>query len=253
MRTRLAGSRSRGTFLLIFASTAVAPVPVPAADACKGTLYLTIDTGSMKPAEEIAAVLRKHKIRATVFLANERTWRGDGALDPAWAPFWKSFASDGHVFGSHTWRHWYFRRDAGADRVVYVSSGGAAGSENMSQQQVCAELNQPREAFEKMTGVKMAPLWRAPGGKTTPRVLDYAAACGYRHVGWTPNGFLGDELPSAQYPNQVLLAKSLRTIRDGDILLLHLGIRSRKDPYWPMLDPLLTGLERKGFCFATMK
>jgi peptidoglycan/xylan/chitin deacetylase (PgdA/CDA1 family) len=222
------------------------------AEGCaKGTLYLTIDTGSMKPAEEIAAVLRKHQIKATVFVANEKTWRGDGALDPAWAPFWKSFAADGHVFGTHTWRHWYFRGGDTASAVRYTN--GPKATEMLTKEQFCAELNRPKEALQQMTGVKVAPLWRAPGGRTTPKVLEFAAACGYKHVGWTPNGFLGDELPSEKYPNRVLLEKSLGAIRNGDILLLHLGIRSRKDPYWPMLDPLLTGLKRKGFCFATME
>jgi peptidoglycan/xylan/chitin deacetylase (PgdA/CDA1 family) len=214
---------------------------------CKGTLYLTIDTGSMKPANEIADVLKKHGIRATVFVANEKTFRGDTALDPAWAPFWKRFAADGHVFATHTWRHHYFRPGATeAGRVRY-------GDQSLTKDEVCTELNKPRDAFRKMTGVDFAPLWRAPGGKTTPRTLEFASACGYRHVGWTPNGFLGDELSSEKFPNKTLLAKSLRSIRDGDILLLHLGIRSRKDPYWPMLDPLLTGLKQKGFCFATIE
>ena len=67
---------------------------------CAGTLYLTIDTGTMKPAEEIAAVLRKHQVKATIFLSNEKTFRNDTGLDPSWTGFWKSMAADGHVFGS---------------------------------------------------------------------------------------------------------------------------------------------------------
>jgi hypothetical protein len=42
-------------------------------------------------------------------------------------------------------------------------------------------------------------------------------------------------------------------LRDGDIMMAHLGIWSRKDPYWPMLDPLIAQLKAKGFCFATLK
>lgn len=217
-----------------------------------GKLYLTIDTGSMKPAEEIAAILRKHKVKATVFLANEKTFRDDKTLDPSWAAFWKSFAADGHVFGSHTWRHWYFRSDLpDGEGVLY--SGWVTGKTTLNREQLCEELDKPRHAFEAMTGVKMAQLWRAPGGATTPRTLEYAKACGYKHVGWTPNGFLGDELPSQKYSNQALLKKALRTLRNGDILMMHLGIRSRKDPFWPMLDPLLAGLKQKGFCFATIE
>ena len=43
---------------------------------CTGTVYLTIDTGHMEPAEEIAAILKKHDVKATFFLANEKTKRG---------------------------------------------------------------------------------------------------------------------------------------------------------------------------------
>ena len=73
-------------------------------------------------------------------------------------------------------------------------------------------------------------------------------------MGWAPAGFLGDELPSDRYPNQALLAKALRDIRPGDILLAHLGIWSRKDAWAPgVLEPLITGLQQKGYCFATLR
>ena len=219
---------------------------------CTGTLYLTIDTGSMQPAEEIAGILRKHKVKATVFIANEKTFQDDKVLDASWSAFWKAFAADGHVFGSHTWRHWYFRSDLpDGESVLYT--GWYTGKATLNQEQLCEELDKPRDAFEAMTGVKMAKLWRAPGGATTPRTLEYAQSCGYKHVGWTPNGFLGDELPSNRYSNQALLNKALRTLRHDDILMMHLGIRSRRDPFWPMLDPLLAGLKQKGFCFATIE
>ena len=232
------------------AGIAIAIAAGSAAPACKGTLYLTIDTGSMKPAEEIAGVLRTHKVRATFFLANEKTARGDTALDPAWTPFWKSLVADGHAFGSHTWRHWYFRRDAPDGKVAYVPLAGPA--ESMDRAQVCGELNRVRDAFAKMTGRPLDPIWRAPGGRHTPRALEFAKSCGYEHVGWADAGFLGDELPSEKFPNRLLLDRALQNLRDGDIVMMHLGIRSRKVPFWPMLDPLLAGLKQKGFCFATI-
>jgi hypothetical protein len=34
--------------------------------------------------------------------------------------------------------------------------------------------------------------------------------------------------------------------------MAHLGIWSRKDPFAPMLDPLIAGLRKKGLCFATL-
>ncbi|MZO54292.1 polysaccharide deacetylase family protein, partial [Escherichia coli] len=67
------------------------------AGACKGTVYLTFDTGSMSQAELIADTLRRHRIHATFFLANEKTIHGDSTLDDRWAAYWKSLAADGHA------------------------------------------------------------------------------------------------------------------------------------------------------------
>ena len=55
--------------------------------ACSGRLYLTFDTGNMRHAELIAETLAKHQAKATFFVANEKTLRGDHALDKSWAPY----------------------------------------------------------------------------------------------------------------------------------------------------------------------
>ncbi|RYF63296.1 MAG: polysaccharide deacetylase family protein, partial [Comamonadaceae bacterium] len=123
-----------------------------------------------------------------------------------------------------------------------------------SAQQYCESIQQATDRLAHVTGVKPLPLWRAPGGKTSPKLQEAAKACGYRHVGWSPAGFLGDELPSEKYPNDKLLAQSLARIQPGDVLLAHLGIWSRKDPWAPaVLEPLLVGLKAKGYCFRTLR
>jgi peptidoglycan/xylan/chitin deacetylase (PgdA/CDA1 family) len=216
---------------------------------CLGTVYLTFDTGHMEAAEQIAAILKKHEVRATFFLANEKTLRGDTALDPSWAAFWKARADEGHAFGSHTWRHWYFRGDIGAGGVSYIPWGEKKG-ETLDQAGVCAEISKPEQVFQTMTGRGFDGLWRAPGGKVTPNAIRFAQACGYRHVGWSPAGFSGDELPSEKFSAGQLIKQQLQNIKDGDILLWHLGIRSRKDPLWPQLDGLITALKARGLCFA---
>ena len=69
-----------------------------------------------------------------------------------------------------------------------------------------------------------------------------------------PNGFLGDELASDRFPNARLLERALKNVREGDILLMHLGIWSRQDPWAPaVLEPLMTGLEQRGLCFAPLR
>lgn len=222
-----------------------------AADAtCRGTVYLTLDTGNMRHAEAIADILAKHRVKATFFVAQEKTLRGDMALDPSWADFWKARVAEGHAFGSHTWRHGSFRKDEAGGKVRYRLMDGSQTT--LDAAQICAELKAPDTRFAELTGRKLDALWRAPGGRTTPNTLKAAEACGYRHVHWAPAGFLGDELPSDVYPNEALLKRALANIRDGDILMAHLGIWSRKDPFAPMLDPLIAGLKDRGFCFATI-
>ena len=217
--------------------------------ACSGTLYLTFDTGNMRHAELIAETLAKHKAKATFFVANEKTLRGDYALDPAWAPYWHARVAEGHAFGSHTWRHGSFRQDQGKLTRYRLMDGT---TENLDGEAICAELRHSDYRFKELTGRPLDPLWRAPGGRTTPLTLKAAQACGYRHVGWAPAGFLGDELPSETYPNALLVERALKSLKDGDIVMAHLGIWSRKDPFAPALDELLGKLEARGFCFATL-
>lgn len=217
-----------------------------------GTLYLTIDTGWGREAEKIAEILRRRAIRATLFVAHEPTHRGDRSLDPGWADFWRARAADGHVFASHTDRHWYFRGDPAPGQVRYVARGGGAEA-RLDQGAMCQELSAPIERLRAaVPQAVVLPLWRAPGGITTPNTLRLAEACGLRHQGWTKNGFLGDELNSDTHPNAALRDQALRHIRDGEVLVLHWGVRSRKEPYANVLEDVLAGLQSKGFCFAPL-
>ncbi len=235
--------------LLLGVATAHAAAPA----ACRGTLYLSFDTGHMEPASAIADILARHHVRATFFIANERTKRGGHTLDDSERAFWQRLVAEGHAFGSHTWEHAYFRGDVGADGVRYVPAGQASGAGRvLDRAAVCAEIARPEARFRELTGRGFDGIWRAPGGRTTPRLLDYAQSCGWTHIGWSDAGFLGDELPSERYPNAVLLERAVARLRDGDILMAHLGIWSRREPFWPMLDPLIERLQAKGFCFATL-
>lgn len=220
---------------------------------CAGPLYLTIDTGWSREAEQIAATLQKHRVKATLFVADETTFRGDTTLSDAWAPFWRARAAEGHVFASHTWRHWYFRGDPAPDRVTFRPFRATEGGDVLDPPALCAELARPTDTLRRLApAAAILPLWRAPGGITTPNALRMAAACGLRHQGWTRNGFLGDELDSTQHPNATLLRRNLANIRAGEVLVMHWGVRSRREPFAGILDELLAGLLARGFCFETL-
>jgi peptidoglycan/xylan/chitin deacetylase (PgdA/CDA1 family) len=79
---------------------------------CNKPVYLTLDTGNMASAELIASMLRKHQVKASFFLANERTPFGNFSLDDEWADYWRARVREGHAFGNHS-----FDRDLVANHL----------------------------------------------------------------------------------------------------------------------------------------
>lgn len=207
----------------------------------------------------VAEVLARQHVQVTFFAANEATKNGDGSLGGYWAPWWQARSREGHAFASHTWNHTYWRADVGTEAApafrVRPSAGPRAGNEfTVGAAQYCEDIALAARRLQTLTGQQTLPLFRAPGGKTSPRLDAVARACGYTQVGWSPAGFLGDELPSERFSNALLLQRALKTIRSGDILLAHLGIWSRKDAWAPaVLEPLIVGLKARGFCFRTLR
>jgi peptidoglycan/xylan/chitin deacetylase (PgdA/CDA1 family) len=253
--TRPARRRLAAGALALLLAAGAAPLR---AQGCDKPVYLTLDTGHMEVAPLVAEVLQRQQVRVTFFVANERTRTGDGSLGEHWAPWWKARAAEGHEFASHTFDHVYWRADVAGDPPRFKVRPSAGPDEGREQAwtaaQYCAEVARSADRIQALTGRKPLPLFRAPGGKTSPRLLQAAKACGWDHVGWSPAGFLGDELSSESVSNAQLLARALRDVSSGDILLAHLGIWSRKDPWAPaVLEPLLTGLKERGFCFRTLR
>ncbi len=160
----------------------------PEGGRCRGTVYLTLDTGNMSQAELIAGILQRHKVRATFFLANEKTPRGDFALDPGWVDYWRARAAEGHAFGSHTFDHVYFgddtrRADGTPATRVRPQFGAAAGKPLLwDGAAICTELRRVDQRMQAMTGRGLDPVWRAPGGRANATVIAAAQRCGYAHV-----------------------------------------------------------------------
>lgn len=259
--------RLRGLVATVLIAFCAHPVGAKSQGDCKNPLYLTFDTGHMEVAPLVADVLKRQRVQVTFFAADERTKEGDGSLGQHWAPWWKARAAEGHAFASHTIDHAYWRGDVKGAKGASVQAAQAtrfrirpsAGPDEGRESVVdaagyCSHIRAANQRLQDITGQKPLPLYRAPGGKTSPALLAAARSCGFAHVGWAPAGFLGDELPSETFTNAALLQKALRDIRPGDILLAHLGIWSRKDPWAPaVLEPLIVGLKDKGFCFETLR
>lgn len=230
-----------------------------AAQAC-GTspVYLTFNTGPMDVAPLIADVLRRQSVKVTFFVANEPTQNGGETLDNQWGTWWSAVAAQGHEFASQTYDHVYWRSDLPGVKPTFrvkVTSGAFAGREfTYDPAKYCAQIERAARRIEDFTGKKSLPLFRAPGGKTSPKLLAAASACGYPHVGWAAAGALGDGLSSGKLPADKLLASALKDIRSGDILVGQLGSESRNAPWAPAnLEPLILGLKARGFCFDSLR
>lgn len=240
------------------APVVAAPV-IPPPALCDKPVYLTLDTGHMEVAQMMADTLNKHNVKVTFFAANEKTKDESTSLSKSWGEkFWAQRGKEGHEFASHTWDHPVLNGDAAgiAPKFIVTPTQGALAGRSFTWEpkKYCEQLDIAKERIEFYTGKKALPIFRAPGGKTSAKLLAATEACGYKHVGWAPAGFLGDELPSERVSNEALLKKALKDIKAGDILMAHLGIWSRKDPWAPaVLEPLIVGLKSQGFCFNTMR
>ena len=222
---------------------------------CNKKVYLTFDTGNMSVAEKVAEILKRQKVKATFFLANELTYRGDYALEDSWRPYWQELAKDGHHFGSHTYDHTYFVKDGPKGEVYEKPQFGPKAGKILlyGEAAMCREIRRVDQRFMELTGQSLQKIWRAPGGKTSTALIRMGDMCGYQHIGWAPAGFLGDELHSGRHPNAMLLEKASRSIADGDVTMAHLGIWSRKDPWAPaVLEQLIVNLKGRGFCFGLL-
>jgi peptidoglycan/xylan/chitin deacetylase (PgdA/CDA1 family) len=121
---------------------------------CNKTVYLTFDTGNMSVAEKVSEILRRQEIKATFFLANEKTYRRDYALDDSWKSFWQERVKEGHHFGSHTYDHVYFVKDGPKGQVFEKPQFGPKAGETIlyNEAAMCKEIRRVDQRFVELTG-----------------------------------------------------------------------------------------------------
>ena len=159
------------------------PSALPVTRAPRRTGATTVFTEELV-SPQVAEVLARQQVKATFFLANERTQavgnRPQGStLDEHWAGWWKQLAAQGHDFGSHTWDHVVWQADRPAGMSIKPTAGERSGERMvMPDAAYCEQLQRPATRFEQMTGQRMRAIFRAPGGRTSPHLLAVAKPAG---------------------------------------------------------------------------
>ena len=226
--------------------------PAPAA-VCDKPVYLTFDTGHMGVAPLVADVLARHHVKVTFFLANERTLTDGASLDDQWAPWWKARAAEGHAFGSHTYDHVYWQGDLPDGKFrVKPSAGPQTGKvQTWTAQQYCEEIKRSSARFTQMTGHAMLPCTarRAarPRRRCSRRRANAATStwAGRRPVSWATSCPATIQRPPAGAGAAQHQARRHPAGPPGHLVA--------PGPLGPaVLEPLVEGLQRKGYCFATL-
>ena len=118
----------------------------------------------------------------------------------------------------------------------------------------CENIALAGDRLAFLTDTPALPLFRAPGGRVSTRLVAAAQACGYQHVAVPQVAFLPGGTPTAKGPTDQQVQQTVARVKPGDMVLAHLGAWSKEVPQMPVgLDALITGLKAQGFCFQTLR
>jgi peptidoglycan/xylan/chitin deacetylase (PgdA/CDA1 family) len=179
---------------------------------------LTFDAGAEAgtAAPQVIQILRERGIHATFFLSG------------SWVLKYPSLAgeilADGHEIANHSLTHPQLT--------------------DLSDNQIVFELDYTDQVVSDTLGIHTRPYFRPPFGARNRRVLDVAAASGFRSVYWTLDS--GDWLPRAT-PGAVA-EKVLRFAQPGDIVVEHVA----SDATANALPTILDIFEERGWKVGTV-
>ena len=133
--------------------------PPTQASTCKGT-STQIRYRPHGPGGAHCRDAQKHNVKATFFLANEKTQRGDTSLDASWKDYWSARQRRSRI-GSHTWDHWSSCATLARKQVVYARR---ASNRARLTARASARNSRKRKRLPCADGTRLRPgLWRAPG------------------------------------------------------------------------------------------
>ncbi len=199
---------------------------------------LTFDGGSTSEvALEVLDALHARNLRCTFFLT--------GAFIQKYPEIVRRIDRDGHEIGNHTLTH------------PHLAPRGVRDPQ-WTKERFQHELLAADQAFFRLLGRPMDPLWRAPYGEHNTEIRKWAEELGYRHVGWSEGADTLDwatlkERKLYRTGNAILDRLHTRMERqdgEGLIVLMHLGSgRPAEDRPARVLGPFLDRALANGWRF----
>ena len=186
---------------------------------------LTFDAGANDAGlPKIAAALRRLRVPATFFMTGHFA-----RFYPGWA---RSVAAR-YPIGNHTMNH--------------LDLNG------LSDAHVRREVVGGQEAIRRVTGRDPQPLFRFPYGSDSARTVRIVNSLGYASVGWTVDtgGWLGT---SGGQSVAGVVARTLRGLRPGAIILMHVGSNPGDGSTLDAdgLATMIRRIESRGYRFTTL-
>jgi peptidoglycan-N-acetylmuramic acid deacetylase len=175
-----------------------------------GVVALTFDAGTEGggSAPQLLEILRDRGLHVTFFLSGH--WVDH---NPELA---QEIVADGHEVANHSYDH--------------------PDLTHLSDNQVVWELDYTDQVISDVMSTHSRPYFRPPFGSRNRRVLDVAAASGFRSIYWSIDS--GDWLPRATAAG--VADKILRYAGPGDIVVEHVGSSATADALPVVLDELVS-------------
>lgn len=199
--------------------TCVRTIPPSSSKKC---IYLTFDDGPEEPlTEQLLHLLEKHKAKVTFFVVGHKAAKRASVV--------KRMIELGHSIGDHSLDHQY----------KYFFS---------SQDKMKSWITESQDLLTRLIGEKPVG-FRSPAGVRTPILFETLNELNIPHVLWKVRYY---DAVFGLKPQAV--AKSLKNIRSGDIVLLHDSHSGqRAERFLAAVEFLILSLRSEGFEFCSLK
>ena len=188
-------------------------IPVYSVDVPDKRVSVTLDaTWGAKQTADLLAVLDKHGVKATFFLA--------GYWIEEYPDHVRMIASKGHEIGNHTYSHPHLN--------------------SLDIESIKKELNRCSDMIENLTGTRPT-LFRPPFGEYSNKVIEAAEACGLETIQWDVDSLDWQNLSASAIQSRVL-----SRVQPGSIILFHNnGLHTVE-----ALDAVIRELKSRGYEFV---